>query len=489
MIRLLMLLLSALPLAALDFPLPAGRFIPARMPMHLVYPRADGETQAHARHRWAHPGMRYEIPIGVQGGAWPFRYELVTAPAGARIGALPGAADYGVVSWTPSAASGDAVFTVRVTDQEQKTIEAAWRVTIDAGMFVFVQADSPGNGSGSIDQPLGSLAEWYKGSADDATYRNRIVVFRGGRYEQLGNPAEKGNLRLNAASKTPSLIGFPDEEPIIDASRSKVMVGDLQDIFVAGITWTNARQDVANAHYFWLTGEVSRCTFWRNHFKDMGPGTAGDDNTGPVFISRSETVKENILYKGNLLSGIRNSKGNGHYFDIYRANHILVEENIIRDCVTDYGLWLKCSIGFGTIRANQAFERVGGRQITIGYGPAGGELPHDHEICWNRVVVSGTDGPAMQFCGSDGFKGQHYNSFIYRNTVVNGFASVRFAGRTPYEADGNVVVTTQPKHWDAQGMKTVVPNLLAAPKDGVVNPDGTLVDRALVGSAGFEIAP
>lgn len=483
-----LLLLSILPLAAMEFPLPAGRFIPARMPMHLVYPRPDAETQAHARHRWAHPGMRYEIPIGVQGGAWPFRYELVGAPAGARIGALPGEADYGVVSWTPAAAD-PVTFTVRITDQELHTVEAVWRVTVDAAPFLFIKSGWTGERTGTIDAPLASLAEWYKDSVDDATFRNRIVVLRGGSYEQIGNPAEKGNLRLKPETKTPSLIGFPGEEPVVDASRSKVMVGDLQDIFVAGITWRNARQDVANAHYFWLTGEVSRCTFWRNHFTDMGPGTAGDDNTGPVFISRSDTVKENILYKGNLLSGIRNSKGNGHYFDIYRANHILVEENTIRDSVTDYGLWLKCSIGFGTIRANQAFERVGGRQISIGYGTAGGELPHDHEICWNRVVINGSEGASMQFAGSDSYKGKTYNSFIYRNTFVNGFASVRFPGRTPYETDGNVVVTTQAKHWDVAGMKTVVPNLLAAPKDGVVTEDGTLVDRTRVGSVGFEIAP
>ena len=62
------LLLQCLTVSAIEFPLPETNFEPAKMAMHLVYPRPDTETQVHARHRWAHPAMRYEIPVGVQGG-------------------------------------------------------------------------------------------------------------------------------------------------------------------------------------------------------------------------------------------------------------------------------------------------------------------------------------------------------------------------------------------------------------------------------------
>src|SRR5690606_1338391 len=54
-------------------------------PLHVIYPRPDDETQSYARHRHAYPGVRYEIPIGVQFGKWPYRYELIEGPEGARV--------------------------------------------------------------------------------------------------------------------------------------------------------------------------------------------------------------------------------------------------------------------------------------------------------------------------------------------------------------------------------------------------------------------
>lgn len=462
--------------------------MPAKMPMHLVYPRPDTETVAHARHRWAHPQMEYAIPIGVQGGAWPFKYELISGPSGAKVGSLYGEANYGSITWTPSASSGTEEFKVRITDQELNTVEASWKVTIDPSMFVFIKSGATGTKTGAITSPLATAAEWHK-SATDSTYANKIIVFRGGNYNLVGDVANNNNVRLTSNQKTPSLIGFPGEEPIIDASTAKIVVGDLTDIFVAGITWKNARNDVADAHYFWLTGEVSRATFWRNHFTAMQFGKAGTDNTGPVFISNTVKAKENILYKENLITNVNNAAGNGHYFDIYRANHVLIEQNIAKNNTTSYGFWTKSSIGFVTIRANEAIENVKGTQLSIGYGSAVGEVPHDHEVCWNRVVVPvDQDGPAIQIAGSDFYKGQSYNTFIYRNTIVNGYSVVRFMGKTPYETDANVIVSKNLKLWDMTIMKTTLANVVALPTDGVVSTTDARLIGNNFGKVGADVA-
>lgn len=468
--------------------MPEGYFVKAKMPMHLVYPRPDTETQAHARHRWAHPGMSYEIPIGVQGGAWPFKYELIKAPAGAKIGSLYGATNYGAITWTPATQSGTEEFVVRITDQELKTIEASWKVTIDPSMFVFVKSGATGTKAGTITDPLGSIADWFK-APKDATYLNKIIVFRGGNYNLVGDPAEKNNLRLLKEAKTPSLIGFPGEEPIVDASTSKIMVSDLTDIFVSGITWKNARNDVADAHYFWLTGEVSRATFWRNHFTEMKYGQAGTDNTGPVFISSTVKIKENILYKENRISNVLNNKGNGHYIDIYRAKYILIEQNVAKNTSTSYGFWMKSTVAFVSVRANEALDNVVGSQITIGYGSAVGEVPHDHEVCWNRIAVPvDQDGPAMLILGSDFYKDQSYNTFIYRNTIVNGYSVVRFMGKTPFETDANVIVTKNTAHWDTKSMVTSLSNVVTGPTSGVVESSFSRVVGSDFGKVGADVA-
>ena len=483
----MLFLLSGVASAATPFPMPEEYFVKAKMPMHLVYPRPDSETQAHARHRWAHPEMPYEIPIGVQGGAWPFKYELIKAPSGAEIGSLYGDDNYGSITWTPSTTSGTVEFVVRITDQELNTVEAKWKVTIDANQFVFVKAGAAGAKTGTISQPLGSFAEWFK-APKDATYLNKILVLREGVYSLVSDPAEKNNMRITAEHKTPSMIGFPGENPIIDGSNAKIMVSNLLDIFIAGITWRNARNDVPDAHYLWLTGDVSRSTFWKNTFRDMQYGTSGKDNTGPVFISTTVKPKQNLLFKENLIDSVRNANGNGTYLTIYRSSYVLIEQNTIKNSSTNTGINAKATISFITIRANQATENVEGTQIGLGYGTAVSEVPHDHEICWNRISVPSTqDGPAMFMATSDYYKGQSYNTFIYRNTIVNGYSIIRFAGKTPFETDANVIVTKNPKLWDTTMMTTDLPNVVAAPTAGVVSLTARFIGNDF-GKVGADVA-
>jgi len=483
-----LLLLSGVTNAAIPFPMPEGYFVKAKMPMHLVYPRADTETQAHARHRWAHPDMSYEIPLGVQGGAWPFKYELIKAPAGAKIGSLYGDPNYGSVTWTPAAATGVEEFVVRITDQELNTVEARWKVKIDPSMFVFIKAGATGPKAGTIASPLANVIDWYK-DADDSTFLNKIIVFRGGSYNLIGDAVNNGNLRLHDKYKTPSLIGFPGEAAIIDATTAKIMVGDLTDIFIADLTWKNARNDVANAHFFWLTGDVSRSTFWRNNFTQMRYGTVGTDNTGPVFISNTVKAKTHILFKENIMDGIHNAAGNGHYVDIYRASYVLVEQNVAKNSSTSYGFWMKATISYVTVRANEAVDNVKGNQMSIGYGAAIGEVPHSHEICWNRVVVpEAQDGPSMLFAMSDPYKGQSYASYVYRNTIVNGYSVIRFMGKTPYETDANVIVTKKPALWNLAEMTTTTPNIVTGPTSGVISQIGTRYLGNDYGKVGADVA-
>lgn len=456
-----------------------GQFIPARMPMHVVYPRPDDETKPYARHKFAYPGMRYEIPIGIQGGAWPFKYELVNAPDNAYIGEVHGDSNYGSLVWQ-APESGSFQFLVKITDQDSNEVTAEWHVTIDADRFLFIQDGYNGEKIGTLQNPLEDLADWYKGDRSDASYLNKIVILREGNYKLTGGSATNGNVRLDSASKTASFIAFPDELPVVDCSSAKIITDttSLQDIFVAGIRWENGRQDVPNAHFFWAIGDVSRATWWRNHFHNLGPGQQGTDNTLPVFISGTGSLKENILYKENKHTDINNLAYNGGYFEAYHSNHVLIEQNTASNSQVASGFFAKGTRAFITIRANTAVDNVRGIQIAVGNGTEAGGLTHDHEICWNNIRAPLDN--VLLYSASSAYMDQSYNNFIYRNTLVGDSAWVRFKGVDNYQVDGNVVLTNNMgatnSRWNTTIMdSSLTTNLTGKLTDAIVDSNGALM--------------
>jgi len=132
----------------------------AKMAYRLISPRPDAETQSHARQKWAHPNMIYEVAVVLQGGNWPYKYEIVTAPVGATIGSYFDKDEkgllnqYGNVSWQPTASSGSHTFEILVTDCDGTEFTATWSVTIDASKFIFIQDGYVGTKVGTITQPL-----------------------------------------------------------------------------------------------------------------------------------------------------------------------------------------------------------------------------------------------------------------------------------------------------------------------------------------------
>jgi hypothetical protein len=448
----LALLFLSLSASAVDFPLPDTNFVPAKMPMEIVYPRPDNETQNHSRHRWAHPSMPYEIPIGAQGGSWPFKYELMTGPTGATIGEYYGDANYGVLSWMPSATNGTETFNVKITDQELNVINATWVVTIDSSQFIFVQDGYGGTKLGTIDQPLESWEDWYKSDSDDNSFANKIIVFRGGAYSIVGDPADTGNAEINTGVKSPSIIGYPGELPVIDCSSAKIFTrggANVRDIYVADIRWENGRQDVNNAHFFWAT---------------------------------------------NKLTEIRNSGYNGSYVEAYGLSYWLVEENIVKNSDSNAGFFGKQTVSFATTRANEAFDNVNGEQIGFGYNtPTGMGVPHDHEVCWNRVRLPQNNKAVLGFQWSHNiaYLGQSYNSYIYRNTFVNGSSWVRFKGTENFETDGNVIVSNFSSRWDTSIMNSLIPNIVGNESAGITDQTGSLIGQYrldYLGVAGHEVS-
>lgn len=424
-----------------EFPLDSTQFVSAKMPMHMVYPRPSSETSADARHKWAHSGFEYQIPVGVQGGAWPFKYELTASPAGATIGEYFTDADYGVISWTPTAASGTETFTVKVTDQDLNTVTVSWDVQINDDKFVFIQDQWSGDRTGTIDAPLEDFADWYLGDRTDTTFAGKIVVFRGGSYSLIGDTVNNGNVNYSPDSKTRSFIAYPGETVVVDGSSAQfVYSSDINDLYVSGINWDNGRTDWNNPQFFWFTADASRVTFWDNTFSNLTAGTSGNDNTAPLFFNNNRTdIRENILIKSNLFDSIYNTSGqNGSLVDIYSASYVLIESNTVSNSHTNYGFWMKYTENYVTVRDNVAVDNVNGKLIVIGGSGTSGNAVHDTEVCWNRLSLgSNTSTDAYTWSGGGS---SHYNDYFYRNTVI-GKPAFLHPGSTSYQSSYNIIVS------------------------------------------------
>ena len=456
--------------------LPAANYVPAKLPMRLIYPRVDTETGTYARHKFAHTGMDYRIPVGVMGGAWPFYYEVISGPSGLTVGGNYGDTDYGVVNWPAASVAGAGAgphsVTLRVTDQEETTVDVVWDIAVDDTQFVFIDSATGTSGVGTIGDPLKLFTDWFEGDVESTTYQNKIAVFRAGAYTVTGEGSggNGDNINLNCDQKTRSLIGYPGETSILDCALAKFMVGNngfYPDFYVGGLTFQNARKDVDDAHFFWLTNartENSRVVFHENTFDTINFGKVGDDNSNSIFFSggvESQGARENVLIKGNNFLNMTTTavedrgddwtgNHNGAGFTSYKCDYHLIEENTTSGGDREgLALYVKGNVKFNTVRANNTHKQISvNHGAEASYRPedkAGGLglVPHDFEVCWNKVIfppgsVTGNV-TSMRWSGSLYWEGQHYNNYFYRNTFKGGRVLFRFEGTEPYEVEDNII--------------------------------------------------
>ena len=129
----------------------------------------------------------------LQGGSWPFVYELLDAPAGASLGRNHGDANYGILRWTPSA-NGAFNFTVRVRDQDGGSVQFSWSGVVSSSWARFVDANngSDASGNGSVSAPWRSLAHAYAQVQDGGG-----LCLRAGQYQA---PLEAMNIAVSGGT-------------------------------------------------------------------------------------------------------------------------------------------------------------------------------------------------------------------------------------------------------------------------------------------------
>lgn len=226
--------------------LPEGYFVSAKMPMTIVHPRSfrteDGgdETSEFARHKHAYPGIEYRIPISIQGGAYPFYYEVLEGPSGMSIGQQYGDPNYGELYWTPVNQNGSHLVRILITDQDLTQRVAEWTISVGTEQFVFVDSGAEPGGDGTISSPLNKFSDLHGGvypgngalgnEGTDA-FAGKIAYLRGGTYEVADIPTPW----LSFTASSPRVIlGYPGESADVDTTNGQMRVS-VPDFFIGNV--------------------------------------------------------------------------------------------------------------------------------------------------------------------------------------------------------------------------------------------------------------
>ena len=401
-----------------DWKLPAGNYVAAKMPLRLVYPRPDSETASWARHRKAYPGLEYRIPIAIQGGAYPFRFQVISGPEGMAIGSTVWEPDYGILTWTPTDSAGPYSVKILVTDQEYNEVTVEFDVNATREGFIFLDPAAATNGTGTIDSPLKSFDDLHLGSRHDRTFSGKILYLRGGRHQLTGTEDSNGNFRISSDNKPLVWLGYPGEEPIVDATRAVINMldsGGGNDAFFSGFALHNSRPDLANSRFFFFGGSNGqRATFFELEFENLVRGTSGGDNPGAI-VKFSGNYAENFVVMNSAIKDHQASMVGA----IYDTRYAVIEGNHLGPsfAANRYeGIFPKSNNDFWSIRRNVSTS--GGFSAGAIHQLMSGRDPQRIEIAYNLIVSPSATGSAIRYNWAGDKVGYANTTWVYRNTLL-----------------------------------------------------------------------
>lgn len=334
--------------------LPAGHYVPQKLAPELIFPRPDAETPVWAKHRRHYPGIPYEIPIGVAFGSWPFFFEIVTAPAGATIGAFLQASgdklivpeDYGVVSWD-NPTVGTHSFHIRVNFQDGTTpLNVQWTLQVTTTGTIFLDAINGNDANdGSLNSPLQTIDGWYKLSYTDRTYTGYQVCYKTGTYDVESADVASANIRMEYLNKPLVHYAYPGDSPVWNFDNGTMNFAvisaaetngfgeyHMSDWYMGGITCTGGQQAYSSRRWALFagargpfvydgTGGGQRCTWYKcpqinwNYTGDPAnnAGICFGSDVNDVTKRRNYWLLDRITFNNITSSGYSTTNFNGWY--------------------------------------------------------------------------------------------------------------------------------------------------------------------------------
>jgi hypothetical protein len=458
-------------------------FTPAKMPMQLVYPRPSSELSTWARSRWAYPGLEYRIPIAVQGGAYPFYYEIITQPGGgqpnASIGQQYGQADYGILSWTPDGNGGPYTIEVRVTDQELNQVTAVIPVTVtdSTTRFIFVDPNAVTSGTGAIDSPLKETVE-----TRDNGHNGKIVYFRAGRSYTFNEATQQTTWTIRSTSSPMAYLGYPGEEAIVDFRWGNFETKDSSssnDVFIGGLIVENPRYNEWTgtayiAARWWYHRAGLRHTVFENTFRKIRYSDApNNSNQGLMHSGSSTNYRAYLTIWGNRAYELE-GEGNGgrSWGSFYTTRYAVFEDNSrvaphtisgtqtasqlldLKSTNTEWSI-RRCVVTGPGVNDSGNFMMSTSRRGSTTSNPG----PLNVEFCYNVLIADAANLAAIRYDNASNNGGQPEvvdRTWIYRNTM-HGYCDGG-TGQNPYvvQFEQNVYLANSGQHYlDSLGSRTV----------------------------------
>ncbi len=469
--------------------LPEGHY-EGHYPLHLIYPRPDEETESYARHRHACPGRTYEIYIGVQFGAWPYRFEKIAGPDwleivdetlqwdGTRFVIPPG---YGVLRGTaPREPRPPETVTVRVFDQahdrpDPSCVDVTFTVQVHSEPFVFV--DNESGDDASADGTIGSPYRTVQALKASGEHGRKICIVLGDSY-YMDWPAYGTEERFDTLEPHQPCAYIRDVPGYcrVDGSDSNRFANERGvDSFYAGFSVEDIQQNTRlqdNVKVFQNWGrQAVRTTIQRVQVKNMWPGHRVNDNPGAIVC---------MVPQGYHLDNPESLHRYNYYVDIvadtlwregdtragnppaaYRSGGMrnLIERFTVKNAGYGGHISNKWGSRYHEVRACTLTEN-NPRNAHVQIGVSAGRYGvTKHAVgCWNRanpgsVWFSGvSDDPALEgFAALRNSAADVSSQRAFHRPLLRGNIAAAYTRNDHWDGDGrNIRVDSLPEAFDAQ---------------------------------------
>jgi hypothetical protein len=402
-----------------DWQLDTGHYEDAVIPLEIIAPVAGiGPENIYGR---AYPGMPYVWPVGVLGGAPPFRYEVVAGPTGLTIGEEYGDADYGVIRWTNPTTSGMPgggwSVTIRVYDQahgrpSDSYVDVTYDLLVTTSGWLWVDSvngnphsSNGGSATGTFADPLETIDDFYISKHDSTFSSYDAIVFRAGEYRLDAAPLESSTRVTFTSAKPTNYMVYPGEVGVLNHENAHFSYEGGDNFTMAGFTHRNVGVG-SGAATPWPKGIVWQGAYndvviFNNIIEDQSE-VHPDENPSLMFAAGSgPDIGERCLISHNDIQGARDKD----VLLIYYVNKGVFQWNTLANI--ERPIYLKQTFRYWSIRWNDGWDGTNSAEAMVRVDPYGTAL--DVEICYN--LYQGEEAGVLA-----GYEGGTVEIFEYRNT-------------------------------------------------------------------------
>lgn len=419
-------LLSSFQQIPSEYMIPTQNWLPAIVPMALVYPRPDAEITRITHHNVAYTGMQWDCPIRVLGGSSPKWAVIESAPFGMTVGngwdnssgVLTLSDDALNLRW-PSPTAGAHSIRVRVYSQDNSSVVVRFTLTVSTANHFFTAPSNMGTGDGLSPANAKAFSATYLGATTLSPAQGKVLVGRGGSYTMQ-------TVSMVPAYNPTSFINYPNETPDFTGVSSRNFEIKASDAAIVGIKFSNF--DVTAEGVITNKGLFHRMIVWKCEFTDISI-SGGSNNQCGVYLDRQDTYKR----KDIVVSQCTYTNFHPSAYDFYSTQNSIADR--IKFIITDPAFTSMLvspvffpksgnvlhEISFNTFDNPTVVGSTSTNAIIYPYNAATGEAPYQTTLVeYNFVRCNG--GSAFAANGAANGSGYSTIANVYprRNTFIGG---------------------------------------------------------------------